>query len=148
MEGNKIYIDGSYHILGRLSSWIAKKIIAGDEIVVVNAQNVVVSGKRRYLVESTNQKRDLAVHTNPKRGPFYPRMPDRILRRTVRGMIPWKKRSGKDAFRRFMAYIEVPDELSGVEFTTVPEAMRVPSHDYMTIGELARVVGWQHNLEK
>ena len=147
MEEGTIYIDGSYHILGRLSSWIAQRVLAGDEVVVVNAQNVVVSGRKRFLVDSTNEKRQRAVHTNPKRGPFYPRMPDRILRRTVRGMLPWKKTSGKDAFRRLSAFIEIPDEFADKEFTTVPEAMRIPSHDYITVGELARAVGWQHDIK-
>ncbi len=145
-DENKIYIDGTGLVLGRLSSWVAQQIIHGNRVVVVNAQDMIISGQRKYLLESHLQKRSRATHTNPKRGPFYPRFPDRILRRTVRGMIPWKTRSGKDAFRRLSAYIDIPDELVDQEFQTVPEAKRSLSNRYMTVGDLARSIGWQHNV--
>lgn len=146
-EENKIYIDGTGLVLGRLSSWVAQQIILGNKVVVVNAQDMIVSGQRKFLLESYLQRRSRATHTNPKRGPFFPRYPDRILRRTVRGMIPWKTRSGKAAFRRLAAYIDVPEELVNQEFQTVPEAKRSLSNRYMTVGELARSIGWQHNVE-
>ena len=146
-EENKTYIDATGLVLGRLSSWIAQRIMMGEDVVVVNAQDMIVSGKRKYLIESYLQRRSRATHTNPKRGPFFPRMPDRILRRTVRGMLPWKTRSGKSAFRRLSAYIEVPDNLTEQEFQSVPEAKRTMSNSYMTVGDLARSIGWQHNIE-
>jgi len=62
-------------------------------------------------------------------------------------MLPWKTSSGKSAFRRLSAYIEVPDNLSEQEFQSVPEAKRTLSNRYMTVGELARSIGWQHNIE-
>lgn len=146
-EENKTYIDATGLVLGRLSSWIAQRIMMGEDVIVVNAQDMIVSGKRKYLIKSHLQKRGRATHTNPKRGPFYPRMPDRILRRTVRGMLPWKTSSGKSAFRRLSAFIEIPDNLSEKEFQSVPEAKRTLSNSYMTVGELARSIGWQHNIE-
>lgn len=146
-EENKTYIDATGLVLGRLSSWIAQRIMTGEDVIVVNAQDMIVSGKRKFLINSHLQKRSRATHTNPKRGPFYPRMPDRILRRTVRGMLPWKTSSGKSAFRRLSAYIEIPDKLSEIEFQSVPEAKRTLSNSYMTVGDLARSIGWQHNIE-
>lgn len=146
-EENITYIDGTGLVLGRLSSWIAQRIMSGENIVVVNAQDMLVSGKRKYLINSYLQRRSRATHTNPKRGPFFPRMPDRILRRTVRGMLPWKTRSGKTAFRKLSAFIEVPENLSNQEFQSIPDAKRKLSNSYMTVGELARLIGWQHNIE-
>jgi large subunit ribosomal protein L13 len=142
------YIDGTGHVLGRLSSWIAQKIIAGDRVVVVNAQDLIISGRKAHLIEDMIQKRALATHTNPKRGPFYPRYPDRILRRTVRGMIPWKKRSGKIAFRKLSAYIDIPEELLNTEFGTVPDAQRPLSNNFMTVGELANSIGWPQRIKE
>ena len=84
MSDKKIYIDGSGLVLGRLSSWIAQELMAGQQIIVVNSEKIIVSGRRRFLIEDRLQKRARATHTNPTRGPFYPRFPDRILRRTVR----------------------------------------------------------------
>jgi ribosomal protein uL13 len=147
MSENVIYIDGTDHVLGRLSSWIAKRILSGQKVVVVNFENLIISGKRKHLIEDHLQRRARATHTNPRRGPFYPRFPDRILRRTVRGMLPMKKYKGRQAFRNLSAYIEIPEDLAEKELTTIPDAQKTPSHDYMTVGELSRTIGWQHNLE-
>ncbi len=115
-ERNEVFIDGTDLILGRLSSWLAKRLLSGEKVTVVNAQDLIVSGRKRFLVESHLQKRERATHTNPNRGPFYPRYPDRILRRTVRGMLPWTTSAGKQAFRRLSAYIDIPEKLQDKEF--------------------------------
>lgn len=143
-KSDTLYIDGSDHILGRLSSWIAKNVLSGEKVVVVNAQDVIVTGNRRTLIEHHIQLRARATHTNPKRGPFYPRFPDRILRRTVRGMLPWKTTRGREAFRRISAYIDIPDELKGIEFKTVPVAQGKTLKKYITVGELSKSIGWTH----
>ncbi len=141
-KGKEIYIDGTELILGRLSSWLAKRLLAGEKITVVNAQSLIISGRKSFLIESHLQKRARATHTNPRRGPFYPRYPDRILRRTVRGMLPWKTSSGKLAYRKLSAYIDMPENLSDKEFISVPEAKRNLSNRYMTVGELSKAIGW------
>ncbi len=143
-KSDTIYIDGSDLILGRLSSWIAKNVLSGERIVVVNAQNVLVTGNRKTLIDAHQVLRARATHTNPKRGPFYPRFPDRILRRTVRGMLPWKTTRGREAFRRIVAYIDIPDELKEVEFQTVPVAQGKTLKKYITVGELSKNIGWTH----
>lgn len=148
MSDEVTYIDGTGLILGRLSSWIAQKVLAGEPCVVVNTQDLIISGQRRFLLESHLQKRERATHTNPKLGPFYPRFPDRILRRTVRGMLPWKRAHGKAAFRRLSAFIEIPDQLADKEFISVPEAKRKLSNNYMTVGELSQAIGWTHKYDK
>ncbi|MHA2251353.1 MAG: 50S ribosomal protein L13 [Candidatus Kariarchaeaceae archaeon] len=141
-ERNEIYIDGTGLVLGRLSSWLAKKLLAGNKITVVNAQDLIVSGRKKFLIDSHLQKRARATHTNPNRGPFYPRYPDRILRRTVRGMLPWTTSSGKQAYRKLSAYIDIPDEIADNEFISIPEAKRSLSNRYMTVGELSKSIGW------
>ncbi|MHA2090056.1 MAG: 50S ribosomal protein L13 [Candidatus Kariarchaeaceae archaeon] len=141
-EGNEIFIDGTDLVLGRLSSWLAKRLLSGEKVTVVNAQDMIVSGKKRFLVESHLQKRERATHTNPNRGPFYPRYPDRILRRTVRGMLPWKTSAGKQAFRRLSAYIDIPEKLQDKAFISISEAKRTINNSYMTVGDLSKAIGW------
>lgn len=43
--------------------------------------------------------------TNPKRGPFHERSPAAILKRTVRGMLPYKTRRGAEALERLQVII-------------------------------------------
>lgn len=141
-DDKEIFIDGTGLILGRLSSWLAKRLLAGNKITVVNAQELIISGRRPFLMKNYLQKRSRATHTNPRRGPFFPRYPDRILRRTVRGMLPWKKSSGREAFRRLSAFIDIPEEITDKKYITIPEAKRILSNRYMTVGELSKTIGW------
>jgi len=138
------FIDGTGLVLGRLSSWIAKQLMNGEEVVVVNAEKIIITGGRRYQIEDKLRKRARATHTNPQRGPFYPRFPDRILRRTVRGMLPWKTTTGRKAFRNLQAFIEVPEHLEGLIFETVKDADTNPRGEYHELGEISRAIGWQH----
>ena len=147
MDNDTIYVDGTDHILGRLSSWIAKKVLLGQKVVVVNAQNILVSGKKRSLIEAYLVKRRRATHTNPTRGPMFPRFPDRILRRTIRGMLPWKTTSGRLAYRRVSAFLEVPEKFADIEFTTIDVAKKRLSQNYITVGELSENLGWRYNIE-
>ncbi len=141
----KIYIDATGHVLGRLSSAIVPLIMGGKEVVVVNAEKAVVTGNRRFILNKYLTLRRKKTLTNPRRGPFFPRFPDRILRRTVRGMLPYKTTSGREAFRRLSAYIGIPEELEGKEFQTVDHAkLRETARRFMTLEEIGREIGWRH----
>jgi large subunit ribosomal protein L13 len=57
-------------------------------------------------------------------------------------MLPWKKTTGREAFRRVRVYIGVPDEYQGKELTKVDGAdasqLRVP---YLSISQLSEEIG-------
>ena len=79
-----LVIDGSNHILGRLASIVAKKLLQGERVVVVNAESIVVSGERRRVIEG--YKRILEVRTlrNPEKGGVRrPRTPVRLFKLAV-----------------------------------------------------------------
>ena len=42
-------IDASNLLLGRLASIIAKRLLSGEEIIVVNAEKAVISGNRENI---------------------------------------------------------------------------------------------------
>ncbi len=134
-------IDANQLILGRMSSIVAKRLLKGEKIIIVNAEKAVISGKKGSKVREV--KEFLKVG-HPWKGPFHPRRPDRIVRRTIRGMLPYKKPKGKAAYKRLRVYIGVPEELQDVEKETLKEAhaskLRCP---YFTVAELAREVGWR-----
>jgi large subunit ribosomal protein L13 len=72
------------------------------------------------------------------------RRPDRIVRKTIRGMLPYREGRGRRAFKRLRVHIGVPEELRDVERETLPEAhasrLRGP---YVTVGEIAERIGWR-----
>jgi len=134
-------IDATNLILGRMSSIIAKRLLKGEKIIIVNAEKAVISGKRKNKIREA--KEFLSVG-HPWKGPFHPRRPDRIIRRTIRGMLPYKQPKGKLAYKRLRVYIGVPEELQTVEKETLKEAhaskLRCP---YFTVAELAKEIGWR-----
>lgn len=127
-------------ILGRMSSIIAKRLLKGEKIVVVNAEKAVISGKRKSKVAEAKEFLEVGY---PGKGPFHYKRPDRILRRTVRGMLPYKQLKGKQAYKRLKVFIGLPDELKNVEMETIEEAQaKRLTCPYFTLGEFAKEIGW------
>ncbi len=77
-------IDASNHILGRLSSYIAKRLLEGEKIVVVNAEKAIITGNPENVFERYKEKYDRG---SKEKGPYFPRHPEKIFKRTVRGML-------------------------------------------------------------
>jgi large subunit ribosomal protein L13 len=127
-------------ILGRMSSIIAKRLLKGEKIVVVNAEKAVISGKRKSKVAEAKKFLEVGY---PGKGPFHYKRPDRILRRTVRGMLPYKQPKGKQAYKRLKVFIGLPDELKNLEMETIEEAhAKRLTCTYFTLGEFAKEIGW------
>lgn len=133
-------IDGENLLLGRLCSIVAKRAINGEEIAIINAEKVIVSGSRAMVLEEYYVKR---VRGSVEGGPFYPRRPDHILKRTVRGMIPYKTRPGAAAFKRIKTYVGVPYEFKDAETEVLEDAHRdrLSRARYVTLGAISTNLG-------
>lgn len=135
-----VIIDATELILGRMASIVTKPLLQGERIVIVNAEKSIISGKR--LSRLKERKMFLEVG-HPRKGPFHSRRPDQILRKTVRGMLPMRKPRGREAYKRLRVFIGTPEEFKGVETQTIHDAnagkLRCP---YITLGELAKGIGW------
>jgi large subunit ribosomal protein L13 len=134
-------IDGDGLILGRLASTVAKRLLAGEAIEIVNAEKIVVSGKRNMIVGK--EKEFLEVGGFGK-GPIHYRQPHRMVRRTIRGMLPHRKSHGRDAYRRLRVHIGVPRELEAAEKESIPEIHSSNlSRRFVSVGEIAESIGWK-----
>jgi len=130
-------IDAEGATLGRLSTFTAKRLLNGEEIAVVNSEKAIISGKKAMIKKQYKQKRDLGTY---RKGPFFPRTPERIVKRAIRGMIPYQTPHGRVAYRKLKCYIGIPDEFHGKKFEKVKEAEK--QHvNYMTIMDLSRALG-------
>jgi len=130
-------IDASGAILGRLSTFTAKRLLKGEEIAVINSEKAIISGKKSSIKNRYKEKRELGTY---RKGPFYPRMPDMIVKRTIRGMIPYQTPHGRTAFKRLKCYIGVPKEFEGKKFESIKSAEKQPV-DFVTIEELSKSLG-------
>jgi large subunit ribosomal protein L13 len=138
-----VYVDASNQIAGRLSSKVAKLIISGKRVVVVNAEKALISGSRTSVVTEWTKKLELSSRVNPIYGPIHPRRPDNILRRMVRGMVPRKKPKGALAMKRLRVYIGVPSEVTGSKMTKFEDAAASrPIPVYVTMADLSKSLGW------
>lgn len=130
-------------ILGRMASKVAKKLLNGEEVIIVNAEKAILSGKRKSKIAEAHKFLEVGA---PERGPFHYRRPDRIVRKTVGGMLPIKQPKGMNALSRLRVFMGVPEELKNQKTETFTEAQAVklkgPS---FTLGELAKEIGW-HNM--
>lgn len=100
-------IDAENLILGRLGTYVAKKALMGEKIDIVNCEKAVIVGKKEDILKRYRQRQD---RRTPFKGPYLSRMPDRFVRRSIRGMLPWGKPRGREAFKNIMCWIGVPDE--------------------------------------
>ena len=138
-----IIVDGTNLIAGRLCSHVAKLLLEGNSVAIVNSENIMITGNRKSIIEAYRKFLEIASINNPKFGPFHPRRPDTIITKMVRGMLPKKKSSGKTALKRLRAYLGVPNELRSLTRTQFDDAkIRKPSPYYTSVGELGRMVGW------
>jgi len=127
-------------ILGRMASVVAKRLLTGEEIVIVNAEKAVLSGKKKSKV--TEAKGFLEVGY-PRIGPFHHRRPDRIVGRTVRGMLPYKQPKGKQAYKRLKVFIGIPEELKDRKMETLVDAQaKKLTSPHFTLGDFAKEIGW------
>jgi large subunit ribosomal protein L13 len=127
-------------ILGRMASKVAKKLLNGEEVIIVNAEKSVLSGKKKSKVAEAKQFLEVGA---PERGPFHYRRPDRIMRKTVRGMLPIKQPKGKTAYKRLTVFMGVPEDLKDQKMDTFTEAHAAKlKGPHFTLAELAKEVGW------
>ena len=109
----KIIIDGKNAILGRLASYAAKQALLGKDIVILNCDDVVVSGNPKMVI---NEYHDIRKKGGASlRGPFFPKQSERLVKRTIRGMLSHRQGRGEAALNRIMCYKEIPAEYKEVK---------------------------------
>ncbi len=133
-------IDASNLIVGRFATVAAKNALLGEKVDIINCEKAFMTGSRAEIVERYKKKRAMGI---PSKGPFIPRMPDRFVRRVIRGMLPHRQAKGREAFKRIMCYIGVPDNFKDQEKETFEKAnvKKVPNLKYMCIGDICRIMG-------
>ncbi len=140
----EIIVDATNAVAGRLASKVAKLLLDGYKVYVVNVEKALVTGKRKRVINDFKRRLEIKSNVNPRRhGPFKPRSPEGIFRRMVRGMLPRRKPRGKEAFRRLRVYRGVPDNLKDKEATVFQDSLyRENPYGYVYLEEIAREIGW------
>jgi len=133
-------IDATDTPLGRLASMVAKRLMNGEEIFIVNAELSIINGNKEEIIKRYRRKREIGGMK--RKGPYFPKMPHMILKRTVRGMLPYQQPKGRKAYKRLKVFIGVPKEFEGKEKEKIEGKKSV---NYITLKELSEYLGvkWQ-----
>ncbi len=143
IKTKNLVVDGSDLVAGRLCSNVAKLLLQGNNVSIVNCDKIMMSGKRNSIVEEYKTFLKIGSIINPLHGPYHPRRPDTMISRMVRGMLPRKKPSGQAALKRLRAYVGIPKELRSLEKIQFDKAKIRRSNAYYTsMAELGRTIGW------
>ena len=131
-------IDARDCILGRVASQVAERALEGERIAVVNAEQAVITGRKEDVIGTYRKRTELGSD----RGPYYPKRPDRIMKRSIRGMTPYKRPRGREAFENIRVYLGNPYEGDRegelVEGTSLD---RLSNIKFISLGELSERLG-------
>ena len=135
-------VDATNLILGRMATYVAKQALKGKRVVVLNAERAVISGTKGRVVARAKQKLQTRTLASQEKAPTHPRRPDTYVRRVIRGMLPWKKPRGKEAFHRVRVFIGTPPDYQGKPTVRIGDAdasrLRVP---YISVHQLSEEIG-------
>ena len=131
-----VVVDARDCILGRVASEVAQKALAGERVAVVNAEHAVVTGSEEDVM-SVYRKR---TEVGSDRGPYYPKRPDRIFKRAIRGMLPHKQTRGREALDRVRVYVGNPYDEDGdvLDGTSLD---RLSNIKFISLGEVSEKLG-------
>ena len=131
-----LVVDARDAILGRVASEVAQRALDGERVAVVNAEDAVVTGDDEDVYETFKTRVDLGSD----RGPNHPKRPDTIFKRSIRGMLPYKKQRGRQAYENVRVYVGNPYEEDGevLEGTSLD---RLSNIRFVQLGEVSERLG-------
>ncbi len=109
-----IVYDADGAVVGRLAAQVAKKSLAGEEVAVVNVEKAVITGSSPRIYEKFRDRRNIQQKSNPEESVKWPRRPDLLFKRILKGMLPKKKARGRVAFKLVKAHLGVPKEFAAL----------------------------------
>jgi large subunit ribosomal protein L13 len=135
MPVNQIVIDASNAVLGRLCAFAAKQALLGKSVVILNCSKAIITGRRNNIVDEyiiARQRGGASL-----KGPHFPKDPFRLVKRTIRGMLPYRKARGLTALQNVICYNDVPKEYESAKKIL---AGRQTNTKAITLGELSRII--------
>ncbi len=135
-----VVVDARDCILGRVASEVAQKALAGETVAVVNAERAVITGNEEATMETYHTRANLGSDS----GPYYPKRPDRIFKRSIRGMLPYKTDDGREALSNVRVYVGNPYERDEDVNAVVVEGTsldRLSNIKFTTLGDISESLG-------
>lgn len=135
-----IVVDGTDIIFGRMATQVAKHALKGEEIHIINSEKLILNGKPLVTINKFLERKRAKNKTDPEKSPKWPKVPHMLVKRMIRGMLPWKTKKGKEAYRRIMVYTGNPKEMKATDFKSKKHDGISP---HITVHYLCRMMGYQ-----
>ncbi|MBX0323608.1 50S ribosomal protein L13 [Halomicroarcula sp. F13] len=131
-----VVVDARDCIMGRVASEVAEKALDGQSVAVVNAERAVITGREEQITEKYKKRVDIGADNSY----FYPKRPDGIFKRAIRGMLPHKKQRGREAFENVRVYVGNPHDEDGdvLEGTSLD---RLSNIKFVSLGDVSEALG-------
>lgn len=146
MQEEEIVVDATNLKLGRMASYIAKNLMQGKRVVVVNAEKAIVTGNKKAILErylmlmGRSQKR--SIH---RPSVWYPKTPNKLVWYTIVRMLPRKKTKGMMTMHRLKVYVGIPEKYKNAKLVSFEDTKLSSTRNrsgklirYMTIEQISR----------
>ncbi|KRH91984.1 60S ribosomal protein L13a, partial [Pseudoloma neurophilia] len=150
-DTSNIIINAQDHVAGKLATFVAKNILEGQKVTVVNAEYLVLTGPIKRSIGKFNDYLNKRRLINPSIGHKHHRSPSMFLQRIIRRMVPKKIIKGQKALKLLTIYESCPDELAHKKWMVCPRAQLKNTSDPIRksfyIKELLTKFGWKYSEE-
>jgi len=130
-----IVIDAKNSILGRIASYAAKQALLGKKVTVVNCNDALLTGRRNMILEQYTHMRSRGK--GAQKGPILPKVAEKLMKRTIRGMLEYTQKRGEAALDRIMCYNETPKEFESAKKISLARELRIRT---VTLKEIAKII--------
>ncbi|MFA4983415.1 MAG: uL13 family ribosomal protein [Candidatus Micrarchaeia archaeon] len=135
-----VVIDAQDAVVGRLGARVAKLLMSGQAVEIINPDKALMRGSLSAAKEKYLSRRHQKDKRTPENSPHWPRSPHLLLRRMIRGMLPFgSSRRGRDAYHRLKVHAIAPE---GVKAQRIAEAESGGQHGTFSISELSESLGY------
>jgi large subunit ribosomal protein L13 len=133
-------INAENLIVGRIASVAAKQALLGEPVEIINCDRAVISGSRQHQYAEWLRKVKMGTH---RKGPFYRRQSNMLVKRIIRGMLPHKQQKGALALKRITCFSCIPPDVKKEDYKTIESAdvRKLESTKYVYIKDICKVMG-------
>ncbi len=133
-------IDAKDLLLGRMGSYVAKQAMLGHKVDIINCSEAVISGSKQTIIAEYKQMYARGI---PAKGPFHHAVPSKLVRRSIRGMLPYKKDRGREAYKNIHCHNGAPSTIQDQKVETLAKAHmgKLPYLKFMRVKDLCVQLG-------
>ncbi len=134
-------VDAKNCVLGRVASIVAERLLKGEKIVIINAEQAIINGSKETIVKAYKRRINLHAKGNPEKGPkFAKRRADMLFRQAVKGMLPQKTKRAKEALKNCQVFIGVPSEFREKEHEKIKNSEMRERKRFMSLEQLSSIL--------